>query len=87
MKERKKHEAQGEAILAAMRAGRPQDDREARRQRLSRQRCLLRFGLAGFAVAGVTGYLISGDPLPTAWLGMPVGAAAGWLWLKTKEKR
>lgn len=78
MKERKKPEEQGYASLTATRA---------RRQPLSRQRYLLRFGLAGFAVAGVTGYLISGDPLPTAWLGMPVGAAAGWLWLKTREKR
>jgi len=78
MKEREKSAEQGDASLAATRA---------RRQPLSRQRYLLRFGLAGFAVAGVAGYLISGDPLPVAWLGMPVGVAAGWLWLKTREKR
>ncbi|MCQ4272124.1 hypothetical protein NA655_13935 [Pseudomonas kuykendallii] len=84
MSKRKKHEEQGDAILEAMRAGRPQDDREARRKQLSRQRFLLRFGLVGFAIAGVAGYLISGDPLPIAWLGMVLGVAAGWGWLRVR---
>lgn len=87
MNKRKKHEEQGEAVLAAMRAGRPQDDREARRQQSLRQRYLLRFGLAGFALAGVAGYLISGDPFPAAPFGMLPGWAAGWLWLRVRGTR
>jgi hypothetical protein len=87
MKERKKHEEQGDAILAAMRAGRPQDDRDARRQQLTRQRYLLRFGLAGFAIAGVAGYLLTDDPFPAAPFGLLPGWVAGWLWLRFREKR
>ncbi|WP_282340616.1 MULTISPECIES: hypothetical protein [Pseudomonas] len=70
--------------LSARPAAPSQDEGEARRKQLSRQRFLLRSGLVGFAIAGVAGYLISGDPLPVAWLGMVLGAAAGWVWLRVR---